>query len=310
MLIQVVVYAENPAATITLKPSAEISGKAVSLGDIASISTNSKALGDKLKGVELCASPLPGKMRKLSRSQLAVSLRKSGIDTSIVSLICPENICITRRSVTISGQQLFDAAKECILGNSKLPGSVYVEPVRLLPAVQLPIGRVELKAQVMGSIRKGQNSVPIDIVIDGKTERRVYVPVMVKVIAKVLVASKSILKGDELTPDNTSFEDREITSLPYDPYTDELGDGYQASMSITQGSIIRNQWVKPPVMVRSGDNVIVVAGYGGVRVTDKGIAVQDGGAGDRVKVRLDAGREVRAFVVEPGVVQLGSLRRD
>jgi flagella basal body P-ring formation protein FlgA len=311
LLLSQQIYAAAPKITVIVRSGTEVAGTTVILSDIASVKSNDKSLTEKLKHTEVCASPLPGKMRKLARAQVMTSLRKTGIDDKDISLLCPESLSITRSSMEITGQALFDAAKDYAMSAHNLPGTVYIEPVRLLPTQQLPVGKIELKAQPINSIRKGQNSIAVDIVLDGKTERRIYVPILVKTLTKVLIATKPISKNEELTSDNTALEDRDITTMPYEAYTGELDNGTQASMPIAQGAVIRKQWICEPVMVHSGDNVIVVVQSGGVRISDKGTAAEDGHAGQLIKIRFSDGkREIRATVIEPGVVQISTGGRN
>ena len=69
-------------------------------------------------------------------------------------------------------------------------------------------------------------------------------------------------------------------------------------------------WVSAPPAVRSGDQVLVVVSSGTVRLTDRGVAAQDGCIGDRIKVRLSGeSREVRGTISGPGLVEIFIGRR-
>lgn len=311
ILLTLHVYAAVPKTSVMVRSGTEVAGTSVLLSDIATVKTVDKTLADKLRKAEICASPLPGKVRKVAKAQIMTALRKTGIDDNDIVLLCPETVSITRSSMEITGQALFDAAKNYALSTLNLPGTVCIEAIRTIPAQQLPVGKIELKAQASNSIRKGQNSIAVEIILDGRTERKIYIPIIVKVVTKVLVASKSISKGEELTSANTTFEERDITSIPYELLSEELESGIQASMPIAQGAVIRKQWTADPLMVHSGDIVMVVVKSGSVKIADKGTAAEDGHEGQKIKIRFNDGkREVRAAVMEPGVVQISIAGRN
>ncbi|MCX6374501.1 MAG: flagellar basal body P-ring formation chaperone FlgA, partial [Armatimonadetes bacterium] len=187
-----------------------------------------------------------------------------------------------------------------------LTGTVLIE-VRHLPADQIvPAGNPELRVKAgCRSPRKGQNSIPVEIVVDGQVCRTVMVSVMVRVVAPVLIATKTISKSEPISLVNTALQERDITTLSSDVLFEAPNADWTASVPISEGAVVRGQWVAAPAAVKSGDSVLVVVESGGVRVTEKGTAVQDGRLGERIKVRFTGDvREARGTVVEPGVVKI------
>lgn len=297
--------------TIMVRPDCEISGTTCLLADAATFQNADAATTARLKGVTVCSSPLPGKTRMVTREQIITSLRRAGFADGSVDFLCPAQVSVRRAQSLVTGQQLFDAAKSCAGSTASFPGKVQIEAQRLPLDQSAPSGSTELRVKAAANrLRKGQNSVPVEIVVDGTVYRTVSVSLTVRVIAPVLVATKIISRAEAISGLNTALEEREITMLPDDVLLETPAD-CTASSAISEGAIIRKQWVVAQAAVKSGDSVLVVVESGGVRVTEKGTAVQDGRPGDRIRIRLAGDvREVRGTVDEPGVVKISLGRRD
>lgn len=290
---------------LCVKPSSEVTGSTVTLGDIATVQTETKEMADRIKGVTVCSSPLPGKSRIVAKDQIITALKRRGIYDS-VELLCPPLISVSRSCTTIQGDTIFETVRQFILNAQAWPGTVSVEPIRLPGAEIVPVGQLELRVKPgPKTISRGRNYVPLEILVDGHVYRVVSVPVLVRMIAKVPVSSRAIARNEILNPSNIVWEEREITLLPEDIVIGDLASTWMASVPIPQGAVLRRQWLSQPPVIRSGNEVEVVVTSGAVRVTDKGIAIQDGQIGDKIKVRLQRGpREIRATVKGPGITEI------
>lgn len=298
-------------AMIVVRPECLISGANCAIGDIAMVQSSDKETTQKLKSLVVCTSPLPGKSRKVPREQIVVALRRGAMSDGTYDLFSPQQVTITRNEGVASGQMIFDAAKEFASTSGSWPGTVVIEASRMPSDQCVPTGKMEMRVPSgTKSARKGQNTIPVEIVVDGRTYRTVQVTVMVKILAKVLVASQAISRADAISATNTSIEERDVTRLADDVMMEAPASDYAASVPIAQGAVIRKQWVSAPPAIKAGDAVIVIVESDGVRVSDKGIAAQDGREGDRIKVRFSGdAREIRGTVAEPGVVKISLGRR-
>ena len=293
-----------PVGDVLARPASEVSGSDVRLGDIAAIRCTDKALAEILKGAYICAAPLPGKTTRLSRAQIAVALQRNGLKGS-ANLLAPAELTVTRASGRVTGQAIFEAARDFILAGS-WQGDVVVEPVIIPRDQATPSGKLEMLVSSRAQkIKKGRNTLPVDVVIDGTRYCTVPVSVMIRLFAPVLVASQTLSNADEVNATNTRLERIEITNLPEDLVKEPISTRVMATYPIAEGAAIRTSWVSKPPVIRAGDNVVVAAVGRFVRVTDTGTAVNGGGAGDVIKVRLNgSSREVRGTAVEPGLVEI------
>ncbi|MCL6518709.1 MAG: flagellar basal body P-ring formation chaperone FlgA [Armatimonadetes bacterium] len=310
LMLAIVPAIATPQLTIQVRPSCEVESQTITLGDIATIKVDDQAFAEKAKKTVICCSPLPGKSRELTRSQITTALRRVGLWSNSIVFLCPDLVSIKRRALLVTGEMLFDAVREYVSKKEDLPGVASAEIVRLPTDQEVPIGKLELRVKSSNKQLKGRVNVPIEIVIDGRTYRTVYVPALIKVIAQVPVATKTIAKDEELDASNISLEERDITNLPNDIIIGKPEAGWSACVPIPQGSVLRRGWIASPPVIKSGDAVIVFVNNGAVSVSDKGVAVQEGRIGDRIKVRLFRdSQEVRGTVTAPGIIEISLDRR-
>jgi len=300
-----------PKVTVVVRPASDVAGANVTLGDIASFQGADADQAKRLGVVPVCTSPLPGKARKITDDQVLTAMRRAGIAAETVGLLCPPEFAVVRISATVGSADLVEAVRQYVVDAHSWPGTVSVEAA-IPPADQVtPSGKLELRIKAgTTTVRKGRNSIPVEIVIDDKVYRTVQVSVMVKLVASVAVAAKPVARSEEINSANVTMQERDITMLPDDVLTEMPETGWTASMPISEGSILRKSWVSAPPAVRSGDHVLVVVSSGSVKITDKGMAAQDGRVGDKIKVRLSGERrEIRGTVSGPGLIEINIGRR-
>lgn len=304
--------AASPQVDVLVQPNAEVATAEITLGNLASFKCDDENLTEQLASATLGLSPLPGRIRTITRDQIIIAMRRQGISDDMMNLICPEQVSVTRSACIVPGEALFEAAQEYVETQASLPGTVMVEAVRMPQEQKVASGDLELRVRP-GSrpVKKGRNSLPVEIVVNGQVQTTVYVSVLVRVFGSVLVAAQPIARSEEVTSANTIIEEREITNLPDDVVTQRSNVDVSAVMPISQGAVIRGNWIAEPPIIRSGDKVTVLVSGKYVRISDKGIAAADGRRGDRVKVRLNGEvREVRGIATEPGLVEIEISRRN
>ena len=167
-----------PEVTVVVKPASEVAGEKVTLGDIASIKEADAEQADRLKSIGVCQSPLPGKSRKLTDDQVVTALRRAGILPESAGLLCPPEIAVVRTSAVVGGLDLIEAVRKHVLAANSWAGTVSVEAA-IRPADQVvPTGKLDLRIKAgTSAVRKGRNSISVEIVIDDKVFRTVQVSV-------------------------------------------------------------------------------------------------------------------------------------
>jgi len=82
--------------------------------------------------------------------------------------------------------------------------------------------------------------------------------------------------------------------------------GLQARRTVGIGDIITEKHVEKIPVVRRGDAIRLIARAGRMSMSAVGEALQDGGIGDRIRVKnSDSGKVVYGQVLEDGAIQVG-----
>lgn len=305
-LITLSVADAGTLATITVRPDAEVAAKSAVLADIASVRSSNKTLAAQIRQAELCPAPSPGRSRTISRDDIVIALRRAGIDDRTVDLFCPQKVSIIRSFRRVTGQAVFEAARDYASKANSWQGTIDIQPAHLLPDLEVPTGKFELRVKPgLRSVRKGQNSLSVEIVIDDQIYRTLTCSIVIRELAPVLVATRSIQRSGAINLSSVKTEQRDITLMPDDTIIGEPAPGLIASVPIGEGSVIRKSWLSETPVVRSGDDVSVIVESGAIRVADRGTAAQDGSVGQVIRVKLgNSARDIRATVSGPGSVKI------
>ncbi len=153
-----------------------------------------------------------------------------------------------------------------------------------------------------GSRTAGNTS--IGVRCHGRKPWTVYVPVQIRRFATAVVAARPIPRGQMITRSDLLRQRIDVTSLPA-TYASEPAQliNMVAKRSIPAGHTIALNAVTRPLLVRRGESVVIISGNDHFEVKMKGIALGNGTAGERIRVKnMSSKRIIYAEVREPGVV--------
>lgn len=174
-------------------------------------------------------------------------------------------------------------------------------------SISIPSGNVEL--HVVPSAWDegvGRRSFRVGINVNGRTWRAI--DALADVIAMIdAVAPNRFLKAEDAigAEDLTTTRVR-IHDLKHPFITDpEDAIGKAAARPLQAETPLRAGFLKRPLMIKKGDRVTIEAKRGGLSIQTSGVTKSNGEIGQSIVVaNLDSGREVRATIVAPGLVQV------
>lgn len=132
----------------------------------------------------------------------------------------------------------------------------------------------------------------------------IYVRAHVTAQREVPVLSRAIARNSILKPSDLVFTeqplDAEQNGVIYDA---EQLVGMELTRSLNAGATIRTNQIRPPKVIIRGQQVILIAGEGGLNVSMQGKALTDASAGERVKVKnINSGQQVEGIANTDGSV--------
>jgi flagella basal body P-ring formation protein FlgA len=152
------------------------------------------------------------------------------------------------------------------------------------------------------------SSVPfrVQIMVDGQVAGRVIAPATIEVWSDVVLAVKPLGKFQPIEADDIQVKKMNLARVPANVIVrvDQVL-GQRAKHNIAANSVLRNDQVESPPVVRRGEVVQMVAESAVLRVAAKGIAKENGTVGERIRVmNLRSRKIVYAQVVDHQTVQV------
>lgn len=139
----------------------------------------------------------------------------------------------------------------------------------------------------------------------GEARRVRYLQAEVRVVGGYWVAARRIEAGSAIVPEMLEPARGDLATLPRDVVRDrQAAVGRVAARPIAQGSVVRGQQLREERIVQRRQAVTVIAEGEGFRVSRQGEALQSGGLGDEVRVRLSNREVIDATVSGRGRVRV------
>ena len=134
----------------------------------------------------------------------------------------------------------------------------------------------------------------------------IYVQATVNVIAQYLVAAAPLAQGQIVTDQDVMFESGDLTQLPAGVFTDQgQAVGRTVNISITAGTVLRQEMLKVSPSVQQGQTVMVTSKGKGFSVSVEGQALAKANEGQVVQVKVASGQVVSGIARNGGQVEVG-----
>jgi len=133
----------------------------------------------------------------------------------------------------------------------------------------------------------------------GPAPWKLYVPVQLTRTIRVVVTRHPLARGARVTRDDVELAEKDVSRLRDQYYTavDNVV-GQETAQSVSRGKVLEAGNLNAPRLVQRGQTLLIEAGDGPVVVKMQGQALEDGQAGDLIRVRnRSSQRIVQARVV-------------
>ncbi|HLK57570.1 MAG TPA: flagellar basal body P-ring formation chaperone FlgA [Chthonomonadaceae bacterium] len=301
------VKAAEPAVHVVVRPVAEVEARTFTLGEIADITGQDKALQDQLAAVEVGASPLPGMSRPLLPGDVTVHIRAARLESNRVEVVLPPEIRISRKGHDVAKDDITKAALDAAQPAIKDIPNATLEALPGSDKVTVPTGKVQIVAGAWrGQPETGNISVPVSVTVDGKPLQIVVVALRIHRKQTVLVARRQIEPHDIL---NAADVIMAVTDLPAgfsQPLMSlEQAIGKRATRRIPADSPVPADALETPPAIAAGDKVTIEFIFGPVHVTAPGLARRAGAVGETIRVHSDdTNRDLDAVIIDSHTVRI------
>jgi flagella basal body P-ring formation protein FlgA len=296
----------DSALQIYLPMEISIQENTLLLGEI-SIARGSETLIKKANKVTLGCFSMPGQEIALSRQTILSRLASNGILASDVTFIGAEEVKVKQKQQIITGEDFVNLAdsflKEKIIDKSVIG----MKPVRAARELVIPdsAGDIHYSYSVDKNIQGSQISVDISVLSGEKNLGSRSLTFRLEYENRIPVAITDIVPGESVTPENVKIEKR--TSNYPEPADWKEPFGLLARRVIKANTVIQNDMISTAelkTIIKRNQNVVIRVEKHGFVITASGKTMQDGKAGDFIKVKnIDSQRIIIAKVNEDGSVE-------
>ena len=310
MLLQATIGAASAAEAIriSISPSTLVDADTIYLGKIAAIEGDDPLLVDRLSRIVIGRAPLPGNTYEYDAADLNRRLKQNGFDPDDLLLQVPAKVVVKRSLIVMSQEKMKSLVSEYIAKNILADQSeARITEIRVAEAIELPDGRVTYSvnptrnAESMGKIQ-----FTIDFDVNGKFFKRVWATATVEVFSDVVVTKKPLGRYKPITEDDIEVQRMDLADLPSDVIIDpEAVLGKRTRRAIGAQTVLRQNLVEFPPLVKRGDVVMIIAETEGLKVTALGEVKKKGRIGERIPVmNFDSKKVLYARVVDGNTVKV------
>jgi len=297
---------KDSALRIYLPREVRIKDDAIKLGQV-SIIRGEESLVARASEIALGRISVPGQKIVVARSLVLSRLACNGIPASKVTLTGAEKITIGQQQRIIKGSEFVELASSFLRKNPPAGSVCQMNPIRIPKDLVLPgVSKdIKLSPRLAGSSARNQAKVQIVVLADDKKIGVCEVTFRLKYTNRRVVTLADIPAGTVISAKNVKIE-KGVSSYP-EPADWKPPYGLVARRKLRAKTVIRPDMigpVKPAVVVGRNQTVVIRIERPGILVTAIGKAMQDGRAGEYIKVRnVDSQRIILAKVNEDGTVE-------
>jgi flagella basal body P-ring formation protein FlgA len=274
-----------------------------------SIIQGSESLAVKANEIPLGKISVPGQKIILDRPMILGRLACNGIPTSKVTLTGSEKITVKQQNQTISGSDFVSLAESFLEKNPADNAVCKWNPIHEPKDFVVSEGSKDIKLfpRLVQTGVKDQARVEVAVLSESKKIGARQVTFTLIHECHQVITKVDIPSGGIIGPENIKIE--KIQSNDPEPVDWKPPYGLIAKRPLPAGTVLVSNMLEslePPVILKRNQNVVIRVETPGFLVTAIGIAMQDGRAGDYIKVRnVDSQRIILARIKEDGTVEPG-----
>ncbi len=330
------------AVVVALRPRVQVESRVIRLADVAQITGGNAELRERVQALDLDDPLKPGESLSITPTQVEFRLRLAGIDVEGVSIrgtsvrVTAREANPVRGAATLASaarttvhpvraitredgsleQAIVQAAKDCAA--AKLPWKSDAVEIRLAQPLARDVGPNEEAAgyECRAELRTSGPAVgrvPVRVVAEapGKPSFDVQVLLDVRHFDDVVLATKTLERGRTISAADVYVDRQDVTELAdYCSNADQL-IGATTKRSVRSLLPLRKGDVEPveksanAILIRRRDRVKMIANAGAVSVIMTGEAMQEGRAGETIRLRnVDSNATVQGRVTGANEVEI------
>ena len=223
------------------------------------------------------------------------------------------------------GVFVFMNMSSAVAGTFQSHGSIYQAATNFLSSrvnskhiqrVEIKTGKLDLRLKLKKCNKSLQAFLPkggreigkttVGVKCIGSNPWSLHVPVTISIYKKVLVAARTLQRGDILSDADIKLEVHDISGLSYGYFEDKrIGAGMKIKRQALAGAVLTPSMLKKPQIITRGQKIAIMAQSGRMEVRMMGKALDNGALGDRIKVmNIKSRQKLEGIVTSSAEVQV------
>lgn len=230
----------------------------------------------------------------------------------VVPALCGLGYSVTAVATATLPEQLIGAAETFLelsvqdyLQRTKIQGRHEVQINRLDPRLRLPVCDQELSVSLQ-SPAQPIGRLTLSVRCEGSRPWSVFVPGEVRLYREVVIVRRPLNRGSVLQAADIALLERDV-GLLNQGYLTDLGQalGKQLTRPLQPDHVLSPAHLELAEVIRRGDQVVISARSGTIRVRMPGEALRGGAVGEQIQVRNQSSqRVIRARIMGRGQVEV------
>jgi flagella basal body P-ring formation protein FlgA len=307
VFVLVLSVSSSEALEITISDRATVLEDTILLNDIATFHPESDHRVARIRAIQVAAAPSPGKTFTISGRYLRYKIGSISSSKEDIRLHIPENVRVEREAQVLRKKELEEIYRDYVEEHAPPSAEIHFESIHAPESVALPVGDLHWETRSTRSNRYvGHVPILIAFWVDGKLIRKVPISGRISISQALVLSAKRIPEGSILRKEDLVLIEERKTRVSNHALTSlDEAVGKRAKRTIRSGKQLTSQMIENPPVVEKGKRVIIMTQYRGVRATTLGKVLEDGQAGDQVRViNVSSGKEIISTVKSQGVVEV------
>ncbi len=278
----------------------------LTLASVAILRGDDKAAVTNAGMVAMGRAPWPGEKIVIGRRTILARLAATGLDKRHLKITGAEEVVVGRGERVISAEEILSVAEAFLGRNRPGPAGCGWKLVRQPKEILIPdLHDIHLEARFPQEQPTG-NFVAVQVAVVGQGKERSVRDTLFRLAypRREVIVEQAILAGAVISTENTKV--KTVLSDSPEPTAWVPPYGMLAIRALAPGAVIRQNMVSPfrgEVKVKRNQAVSMIIDGLGFSLSGLGLALQDGRAGEFIRVRnVDSGRIVTARVAFDGAV--------
>ncbi|MDM5179198.1 flagellar basal body P-ring formation protein FlgA [Massilia sp. CCM 8695] len=293
---------------LVLRADATVRGAEIVLADLLTVAAADAALQNALEALRVGPAPRVGAVEQYARAELERLMHARALPAgATLAWSGARAVKVRAAERQLGADALQRAASEAL--RQHLGGRYADAELRVagnVPDLALPLGEPVLSTRIVDPTQlRARQAVYVDVAVGGKPVRSVLVPFTVKLTRMAYVARRDLAPGTVLGPNDVEQRPEDVVQVADSMLpVAQLAPSARTVKAVARGQVVLLAHVAQQGLVYRGDTVRLVLAEGAVSIETRAVAQQDGGMGQLVRVKPEAGMEaISARVLGAGLVQ-------